>query len=238
MMNNIFIGCSGWAYREWVGKFYPPDLKSGHYLDFYMTHFNSVEINSTFYQYPSSKTVLKWRETAPSGFKYTLKAHQMITHKLKFNKAQEWIKQMYDLSDILQEKMGCFLFQLPPSFSFTSQNLDSIVAHLNPFYKNVLEFRHPSWWDPHVFKEFNAANITMCNVSGMNVPEMIIPNQSEVYLRFHGNPTYEAPYENEILEAWGTQIKTLKAWNTWIYFNNTRLGHAPYNALTLSHLLK
>ncbi|AIL13553.1 hypothetical protein IM40_08765 [Candidatus Paracaedimonas acanthamoebae] len=238
MAHNIYIGCAGWSYREWMGKFYPLNLKPQDHLHFYVNHFNTVEVNSTFYQYPSSKTVLKWYQTAPLGFKFTIKAHHMITHKLKFNEAQDWIKQTYNLCDILQEKMGCFLFQLPPSLIFTRENLEHILAQLDPFYKNVLEFRHPSWWDSHVFKACKLANITICSVSGMNVPEIIIPNQPELYIRFHGSPTYEPHYEKEILEEWSKRIRTSKAENTWLYFNNTRRCHAPYDALALSHILK
>ncbi|MBN9342986.1 MAG: hypothetical protein BGO76_01065 [Caedibacter sp. 38-128] len=237
MTNHIYIGCSGWAYREWIGKFYPLGLKSQDHLNFYVNHFNTVEVNSTFYQYPSTKTALKWYHAAPLEFKYTLKAHQMITHKLKFNEAQEWIKQTYALCDLLQEKMGCFLFQLPPSFIFTERNLENILFQLNPIYKNVLEFRHPSWWKLEVFKACKLANITICSVSGMNVPEIIIPDQHDLYVRFHGNPTYEAYYKKEALEEWGKKIKTSQPENIWLYFNNTRLGHAPYNALKLRNIL-
>lgn len=237
-MNNFYIGCSGWYYREWTGKFYPLTLKPQDYLKFYTGHFTTVEVNSTFYHDPSPKTVLKWYQIAPLDFKYTLKASRLITHELKFHKARPWIQQTYALCNMLQEKMGCLLFQLPPSFIFTTQNLESILSSLNPSYKNVLEFRHPSWWNPHVFNACKSANITMCSVSGMKVPEMLIPDQPDVYIRFHGNPTYEANYDENVLIEWAQQIQASKTKNMWVYFNNTRLGYAPYNALQLNKILR
>jgi len=233
LTNNVYIGCSGWSYQEWKGKFYPLNLSSNHYFDFYTSQFNTIEVNSTFYHYPSLKTVKNWYQKAPSNLKFTFKANQMITHTLKFYEAQEWVKRTYELSTILKEKMGCFLFQLPPSFTFTSQNLEHILTHLNPFFKNVIEFRHPSWWDPEVFKACKLANITICNTIGMRMPEIIIPHQTDLYVRFHGNSTYEANYDDAALLEWSQRIKELNAKEIWIYFNNTRLGHAPYNALNL-----
>ncbi len=238
MTNNIYIGCSGWSYQEWKGKFYHPTLSPNDYLDFYTSQFNTVEVNNTFYHYPSPKTIKNWYQTAPLGFRFTLKANRMITHILKFHEAKEWIQSTYDLSNLLQEKMGCFLFQLPPSFTFTLQNLERILTHLDPFYKNVLEFRHASWWNPEVFKACKLANITFCNTIGMNMPEILIPYQTDLYIRFHGNPTYEANYDTYTLLEWSKQIKGLDSKDMWLYFNNTRLGHAPYNALTLNRILK
>lgn len=121
-----YIGCSGWAYSEWEGLFYPKDLPPKERFSYYTRFFNTVELNTTFYHFPTVETVKRWAVQAPPGFKYSLKANRALTHVKKFQNIQELLKQTYGLSDILSEKTGCFLFQFPARFYFTPQRLEYV----------------------------------------------------------------------------------------------------------------
>lgn len=236
---NTYIGCSGWYYKEWEEIFYPQELSSRDYFYYYAKNFNTVEVNSTFYHFPAHKTVQKWYKQAPKDFKYSIKANRQITHLKRFKDVEEPLKYLYSLSDILDEKMGCFLFQFPQSFTFTHERLERILSQLNTDYKNVLEFRHSSWWISQVVQALQSTNIMFCSVSGFKVPEELIINNKQSYIRFHGDPTYSACYAEEVIAEWIKNINTSSLKELWAYFNNTRYGYAVRNAQELTlNLLK
>ena len=238
MQIPIKIGCSGWSYPEWRGKFYPQEAKSKDYFMHYVRYFNTVEINSTFYHLPSMGTIKKWYEQAPTSFQYTLKVNRDITHFKKFHEVKKAINDFYALGEGLEEKLAHFLFQLPPSFNYSSENLERIITQLNSRYTNVIEFRHASWWRPEVFTAFESSNLIFCSVSGFNIPEELIVLAGKAYIRFHGDKTYGANYSDSQLALWFSKIKSCACEDFTAYFNNTRLGYAPYNALSLIGLLQ
>ncbi|MBM3469143.1 MAG: DUF72 domain-containing protein [Alphaproteobacteria bacterium] len=231
------IGCSGWYYKEWEGSFYPTNLPSKEYFSYYTQFFNTVEVNSTFYRYPSNNIVRNWHQKAPNGFKYSLKINKTITHIKKLIQIDEDLKRFYDFGEILKDKMGCFLFQFPKSFVFNLERLESLLKIVDTTYKNVIEFRHPSWWNSKVFNELSAAKIIFCTPSGINLPESIVTLKSNIYIRFHGDATYSSTYSNEELLLWSQKIKATSPKESWIYFNNTSRSYAPTNALSLIKLM-
>ncbi|MBI1954377.1 MAG: DUF72 domain-containing protein [Proteobacteria bacterium] len=231
------VGCSGWYYQEWEGLFYPENLDQ--YFSYYAKFFNTVEINNTFYRFPSNKTVQRWYQQAPQGFKYSLKVSRYITHFKKFQETEEALQKFYNLSHILKDKMGCFLFQLPKNYRYSVEHLQRLLLNLDTNYENVIEFRHKSWWNTDVFEAFRTSNITFCTVSGLDVPEDLIALNEHIYIRFHGNATYDSSYCQEELSLWVNKIHscTLTLKNFWAYFNNDRYAYAPQNAFLFSHLL-
>lgn len=237
-MNEIIrIGCSGWSYKEWKGLIYPERLPPAKYLAYYAEHFDTVEVNSTFYRLPSIKTVQCWYTNVPSGFKFSLKINRQITHLKRLKQSTEELKIFYGYSDILKEKMGPFLFQFPRSFIFNEERLESLLANLNPSYENVVEFRHQSWWNSKVFEALSHINTTFCSVSGLDVPDDLIALKGRAYIRFHGDPHYSSSYSDKDLKAWSGKIRVFSIKNLWAYFNNTAKGYAPENALNMMKLL-
>lgn len=234
---DIYIGCSGWSYKGWKGFFYPDDLPVKEYFSYYTRFFKTVELNTTFYRFPTQKTVQAWYALAPKEFKYSLKSSRFITHIKRFKNVQEPLKRVYGLSDILAEKMGCFLFQFPASFHFTPENLERLIGQLDSVYKNVIEFRHPSWWDSYVFEAFESKNIRFCTVSGFDLPNNLVVINKQAYIRFHGDPAYSSLYSEKILSEWGQILKAASLEEAWIYFNNDRHAYAVQNALYLKGLL-
>ena len=160
---KYFLGCSGWYYNDWAGKFYPEKLNKSKWLEYYSKHFNTVEINNTFYRFPNEKTVKGWYNRTPDDFKITLKANQLITHRKRFKNTQSTINRFYGLAEILEDKLSCILFQFPP---FKSKDIDFLKNAINQFdisKNNVIEFRHPSWFDKEVYNVLNEFNVSFCS---------------------------------------------------------------------------
>ena len=126
-MKEYFSGCSGFFYNHWKGLFYPEKLPKNKWLQYYAEHFNTVEINNTFYRYPTEKLLKGWYEKTPENFRFTLKANRAITHTHKFNNTQDLTTRFYERSTNLKEKLLCVLFQLPP---FVHKNLLGLFAKI------------------------------------------------------------------------------------------------------------
>ncbi len=232
------IGCSGYFYWGWKGKFYPEELKPNQWFQYYSSVFDTVEINSTFYHFPKESTIKKWYKEAPENFIFSVKVNKEITHLRKFKNTKRLINKFYSVvADNLNEKLGTFLFQLPPSFHYSEQNLERIISQLNPNYKNVVEFRHISWWNDKVYKSLEEHNICFCSISSPKLPEDLVKTTDYIYVRFHGKKWYNYDYSDEELRFWADRIKNSGANECFVYFNNDYNAFAPKNALKLKELL-
>lgn len=233
---KYYLGCSGWYYEHWKNKFYH-GLEKKDWFKFYVKNFNSVEINSTFYHVPKQSTVKSWAYKAPDNFKYSVKVNRLITHYKKFNKTKSVLKEFYQLLKILGDKLGCVLFQLPPSIKFDKILLKKILNQLDFSFKNVIEFRHKSWWNNEVYDILKENNTTFCSVSAPSLPSDIIKTSNEIYYRFHGKQWYNYDYSEKELTKFAKSIK--KSTKTvWVYFNNDYNSFAPYNCLTLKRIFE
>lgn len=236
-MTHFFIGCSGWHYKDWKDDFYPSNISSKHYLSYYSQIFKTVEVNNTFYNFPTINTVQSWCDQTPAEFIFSLKVNKHFTHMTRLHTSSDDLQRFYAYKDALHNKMGWFLFQFPKSFDFSKDRLSRIIKILDPLYNNVVEFRHHSWWNPYVFDGLKYANITFCTVSGFDVPDDLITLNNKAYIRFHGDKTYSAQYSNEALMMWKNKIIKADVLECWAYFNNTAQGFAPHNANLLKALL-
>ena len=142
------------------------------------------------------------------------------------------------IADLLGPHMGCLLFQLPPSFHYTAGRLHSIVGQLDPRRRNVVEFRHPSWWQESVYDAFREAGIIFCSCSGPRLPDEMIKTADDVYLRFHGTTYwYRHDYTNDELAVWAARVRECHPSRVWAYFNNDREANAIKNADAFRQLL-
>ena len=233
------IGCSGWFYWHWKRKFYPANLPQSKWFQFYAKHFSTVELNSPFYHFPKLSTAKAWYRNSPKNFIYTLKVNRFITHIKKFKGTSGLIKDFYKLGDGLKEKMGCFLFQLPPSLRFNMEKLNEIIKQLDAERNNVIEFRHESWFTEEVYDKFKKNNIIFCIVSSPEMPETFAKTADDIYIRFHGKEDlYGSNYSNKELKSWAKKIKNSRARNTWAYFNNDSNAYAVKNSLCLKEILR
>ncbi len=237
---RIHVGCSGWFYSHWRGIFYPPqEVTTKNWFGYYANVFGTVELNAPFYRWPKPTTVRRWKRDAPPGFIYTVKVNQLITHERRMVRTKNLVESFYEIAPVLAEKMGCFLFQFPPSYRYTAARLKSIVTQLDSAQRNAVEFRHRSWWRAAVYRAFARRGIAFCAVSAPRLPDTIPPNQRRLYVRFSGRiHWYRHDYSREELAAWAERIRHSGAEEAWIYFNNDRDGHAIKNALMLRRMLR
>jgi uncharacterized protein YecE (DUF72 family) len=134
--------------------------------------------------------------------------------------------------------MGCFLFQLPPSYRFTEERLRAILSQLDRTRRNVVEFRHASWWNETVYSAFRESGTIFCSCSGPRLPDVLVRTADDIYLRMHGPERwYRHDYSEVELAEWAARIKNSGARRAWVYFNNDYEGFAPRNALTMRRLL-
>lgn len=238
-VSNMQIGCSGWYYWHWNGRFYPSNLSRSQWFAHYQKSFRTVELNAPFYSWPTLATVRTWLRQADDAFVYTVKVCELITHIKAFEGTHELVRDFGYISDVLGDHMGCFLFQLPPRVRYTAEMLDLILCQLDPVRRNVVEFRHKSWWDDTVFRKFEAAGVIFCSTSGPRLPDQLVKTSDDVYLRFHGTTQwYRHDYSDEELLGWVERIKASGAKRIWAYFNNDRDANAVKNAEALCRLLE
>lgn len=236
--DNYRVGCSGYYYPYWKNRFYPGDIKPKEWLKFYSTVFNSVELNGTFYRTPSLNQLINYHEETPDHFKFSVKMSKYITHVLKLKESTQHINDFQQLiKNGLQKKAGCFLFQLPPSFHFSEENLQRILENIPHQKENVIEFRHISWWNEQVVNALKVANLTFCNVDFPGLNTSFEHTTDHFYLRFHGNPVlFKSSYTIEQLEKFNRLIPE-NSKQHWIFFNNTYYEAGYTNAKEFMELI-
>lgn len=233
------IGCSGFYYKEWKDIFYPKGLPQRKWFDYYADHFNTLEINNTFYRFPEQKLFDNWYVKAPAGFTFSVKVPRIITHYQKFQNTEKLLTDFYCIArEGLKEKLGPILLQLPPSMKYEEDLLRRIVSQLNVLHQNVIEFRHISWWRKEVFTILQQANVSFCGVSYPGLTSDAVANLPLAYYRFHGVPKlYHSSYSNEFLSEIAGQITNSITEEAYVYFNNTASAAALENARFLQYLV-
>ncbi len=234
------IGCSGFYYKDWKGRFYPDNLPQRDWLDYYCRHFETLESNVTFYRFPQLTFLQSWYKRTPEEFRFAIKAPRLITHYKKFLDTNSLLEDFYNtVQRGLAEKLKCVLFQLPPSIPYNEEVLQRIIDALDSNYPNVLEFRHASWWREEVYEMLGKHNITFCGMSHPDLPAEVIVNTPMVYYQMHGSTKlYGSSYTGEELQALVKAIEVYpKVEDVYIYFNNDMHGHAIENANRLKEML-
>jgi uncharacterized protein YecE (DUF72 family) len=236
----VNIGCSGWFYWHWRGDFYPPERPTKEWFAHYAQHFSTVELNAPFYSWPTVATVKDWlKQVARRDFIYTVKVCELITHVKRFVGTKTLVQDFGFIAELLGKHMGCFLYQLPPSYHYTPARLRTILEQLDPARRNVVEFRHSTWWNREVYAAFKATGTIFCSCSAPRLPDQLIKTADEIYVRFHGPARwYRHDYTAAELSIWARRIQGSECKRVWAYFNNDREAHAIKNARELLRLLR
>ncbi|MGK6355097.1 DUF72 domain-containing protein [Sphingomonas sp. DT-207] len=198
----IRIGCSGWIYRHWRGRFYPEKLAVKNWFAFYAEHFDTVEINNSFYRLPKAETFDAWREQAPPGFRYAVKANRFLTQAKKLKDCAEPLERMMPPFRHLGEALGPILYQLPPRFRLNLERLESFLQIVPKDVTSVFEFRDKSWYADEVFALLDRYGASFCthDMPGLESPRNAVGPVA--YLRFHGGQgKYWGRYSDEALLA-------------------------------------
>jgi uncharacterized protein YecE (DUF72 family) len=232
------IGTSGWVYKHWQGLFYPPELRPAEWFGHFARHFDTVEINNSFYRLPSEAAFDAWREQAPPGFMYAVKASRFLTHFKKLKEPQAPLTLFFERASRLGPTLGPVLYQLPPRWKL---NLPRFAAFMDalPRGAHVVEFRDQSWVNEAVFAAMAQRGVSHCihDMRGLEIPARV--TSSPAYLRFHGASSQGGDYPRHELEAWARRIREWlgQGLDVFVYFNNDWGGFALRNAWTLREIL-
>jgi uncharacterized protein YecE (DUF72 family) len=236
MTGSVRIGCSGWIYRHWRELFYPAKLAQRLWFAHYSDTFRTVELNTSFYHLPKPETFTKWRDQAPEGFRYAVKAPRFITHMKKLKDCAEPVEEFLRRARNLGEAIGPILYQLPPRWACNTQRLDEFTGLLPTDLTHVFEFREQSWLTDEVLALLDSRAIAFCTHDMPGLPTPRWASGPIVYVRFHGGTgKYVGRYRDEALLGWTDWIvaQAKGGRDVWCYFNNDIGGHAIHDALTL-----
>jgi uncharacterized protein YecE (DUF72 family) len=243
-MSSLHVGTSGWSYKHWKHVFYPKEVKSAQWLEYYAEHFDCVELNSSFYHLPQTETVKGWRKRAPDHFKFCFKLSRYITQLKKLNDVQEPLENFFARMQPLQKCAGPVLVQLPPQLGFHSETVEHFFELLKKFkaYRFALEARHASWLKSDAQQLVEKYRIAFVIAeSGGRHPYQETLTTDFVYLRFHGvNSSYATEYDDAALKKYARLIQQwLRAQHeVWAFFNNDAHAFAVKNALTLREMVQ
>lgn len=235
----IYIGTSGWSYDHWQGILYPHGASSPERFACCVAHYNTVEVNSPFYRWPSDAVFRSWHNRLPDGFRMTVKASRALSHSKRLYEPEVWTQRMARSLNCLGDKLGVWLVQLPPTFACDLPRLAYFLGQIPAGLKTAIEFRHPSWHCDEVFGLLEAHGVAYCVMSGADLPCILRATAPFVYVRLHGpdNHLYAGSYSDDDLRWWAERIWEWQGdgKEVWAYFNNDGHGHAVRNADTLKH---
>lgn len=234
---NFHIGTSGWSYRWWRGLFYPESVPQARWLEFFQEHFETVELNATFYRLPAEKVFRRWAERSSESFVFAVKGWRFITHVHRLRDVAEHVQTFLSRARLLGEHMGPVLWQLPPSLHRDTALLRDFLALLPDDLHHSLEFRHGGWFAGDTYdllSEKGCCALCLYHMAQFETP--ILATAPFVYIRFHGpEPHYGGSYPDEALETWAGRIRTFldDGRDVWAYFNNDTSAYATRDARRL-----
>ena len=234
-MARILAGASGYAYKPWKGPFYPADLKDALMLRFYGERLATVEINNTFYRMPKRSVLEHWSAEVPDGFRFAIKASRRITHQGRLKDVDDPLQFLLTNVEVLGDKCGPLLFQLPPYLKADPDRLERFLDLLPETREVAMEFRHASWFEPEVVDVLRARKVALCFVERENAEgdeeALEVPFEPTAgfgYLRLRKDD-----YGEGELSAWLERIHA-QPWQTaYVYFKHEDEGAAPRLALRL-----
>ncbi|MGZ5493534.1 MAG: DUF72 domain-containing protein [Thermoanaerobaculia bacterium] len=231
---RVLVGTSGYSYKEWKGSFYPDDLPAAKFLPFYASHFDTVEINNTFYRMPEAKTVAKWAGEVPEKFVFVLKAPQRITHQKRLAGAEDDVRFFFEAAAELGPKLGPVLFQLPPFSRKDVSRLRNFLKVL-PRHPVAFEFRHETWFDDEVSSVLRDHDAALCVADTDEVADpgsLQMSTASWGYLRLR-----RTEYRDGEIERWAERVKQQPWSSAFVFFKHEDEGKGPAFARTFRDAL-
>jgi len=217
---NLYVGTSGYSYKEWKGAFYPADLPDKQMLRFYGERFRAVEINNTFYRMPKPSVLEAWAADVPADFKFVLKASQRITHMQRLKDAGDSVNYLLKVAGTLKERLGPLLFQLPPFLHKDVPRLREFLDLLPADTRAAFEFRHQSWFDSEILDLLREHRAVLCIAEAENDLEIPFASTADWgYLRLR-RPDYGDPE----LKTWGERVLQQNWRDAFIFFKHEEEG--------------
>ena len=246
---DVRIGTSGWTYKHWRGTFYPQGLRIADQLDYYTERLDTVELNGSHYRWPADTTVEAWCDRLPTGFEMTVKASRYLTHYRKLNDPQDWVDRIAHTMDLLGERAGPVVLQLPANLHRDDERLAGFLTLLPERIRVAIEVQHESWLDEGVFELLDryGAGFVVSVIAGRE--PVLRATGRLAYVRFHNsdpNWRYGGSFSDAELEPWVERLRGLTGdaepggatRPAYVYFNNDNHGYAAFNALTLRGMVE
>jgi len=231
----VYVGTSGWQYKDWATTFYPPRTAS--LLQYYSARFRTVEVNATFYRLPEKPVFEKWASEAPKDFLFAVKASRFLTHMKKLRDPEEPVTRLLERCSVLRRKLAVILVQLPASFPRNEERLEATLAAFPKRVRVAVELRHESWFVDEIKKLLTRYGAALCLADRSG--RLLTPPWRTCdwgYLRMHQGeqrplPCYDASTLTErarmLAELWNRQ-------DLFVYFNNDTGGCAIRDAVTFA----
>lgn len=223
---NLYVGTSGYSYKEWKGTFYPEDLPDKQMLHFYGERFRSVEINNTFYRMPKASMLEGWANEVPANFKFVLKAPQQITHIKRLKDVENSVSYLLEVADALKDRLGPLLFQLPPYFKKDAARLREFLTLLPLDRRAAFEFRHQSWFDEEIFALLRERQSVLCIAEAENDLEIPFVSTADWgYMRLR-----RPDYGDAELKQWAERVQQQNWRDAFVFFKHEEEGKGPQMA--------
>jgi len=220
---NLYVGTSGYSYKEWKGSFYPEKLPAKEMLAYYATRLGAVEINNTFYRLPQRSVLENWREQVPADFRFSVKASQKITHFKRLKGAEEETKYLMETAGALENRLGPVLFQLPPNLKKDLPRLETFLSGLPPGTRATFEFRHPTWLEDDVLELLTAKSHALCISDTDDLPINHIDRTADWgYLRLR-----RVNYSDANLAEWHKRVRDQNWREAYVFFKHEDAGTGP-----------
>ena len=220
---TLYVGTSGYSYKEWKGNFYPEKIPAKDMLRYYAERLSTVEINATFYRLPQPSMLENWKEQVPPTFRFSLKASQRITHFKRLKETDEVTKYFLDTAVVLGEQLGVILFQLPPNMKKDLPRLETFLQLLPATTPAAFEFRHPTWFDDDVLDLLRSQNRPLVVSDTDDMPTTHIDKTADWgYLRLR-----RVNYSEEHLVEWAARIRDQNWKETFLFFKHEDAGTGP-----------
>jgi len=220
---NLYVGTSGYSYKEWKGSFYPQDLPAKEMLSYYASLLPAVEINNTFYRLPQQSVLENWKGQVPESFRFSVKASQRITHFKRLKDAEADTAYLIETAKALEDRLGVILFQLPPNMKKDLPRLQTFLDCLPAGTRAAFEFRHQTWLEDDVLKLLSRGNHALCSSDTDDLPVSYIDKTADWgYLRLR-----RVNYAEANLADWLKRVRDQKWAEAFVFFKHEDEGTGP-----------
>ncbi|MEO8436801.1 MAG: DUF72 domain-containing protein [Pyrinomonadaceae bacterium] len=220
---KLYVGTSGYSYKEWKGIFYPEKLPAKEMLAFYASQLPAVEINNTFYRLPQKSMLEGWKEQVPANFRFSIKASQRITHFKRLKDVEEETRYLLETASCLEERLGVVLFQLPPNLKKDLPRLETFLKCLPAGARFAFEFRHPTWLEDDVLDLLRQTGHALCISDTDDMPVTHIDRTADWgYLRLR-----RVVYDETALIEWLQRIRDQQWQEAFVFFKHEDEGTGP-----------
>ncbi|MDP8936359.1 MAG: DUF72 domain-containing protein [Actinomycetota bacterium] len=229
----VWVGTSGWQYRHWRRRFYPPEVPTARWLEYYAERFDTVEVNNAFYRLPEAHTFAEWGRRTPDGFVVAVKASRYLTHVRRLEEPAEPVGRLMERASHLGSKLGPVLLQLPPNLGAQPAALDRTLACFDPGVRVAVEFRHDSWFTEETRDLLSSRRAALCLADSPRRRTPVWRTADWGYLRLHeGRASPHPCYGRRALTTWAGRLAEHwdPAEDVYVYFNNDPQGCALRDA--------